>query len=250
MIDKHVAVVPADLLVLPEVFNGILCHYDPLAGPLARKFLSTLARVCKIAVVGGSIDYDDDGTRRNSCYVFDADGNEVGVYHKRMLFGSEQGARAPGESPGIFELAGVRVAVLICADLWNPDYARELVGKADLLCVPAKTSVPIESHADYARQLWWNLALTRAMANALPIVVSDWSLARHEATALVDGTKVHSVHYTCGAASITDPSKRPDFEAIQMKLGVKQAGILAATIDLDAVARYRDYRRSMGLLPT
>lgn len=248
MIDKHVAGVPADLLVLPEVFNGMPCHYDPLAGPLARKFLSTLARACKVAVVGGSIDYDDDGVRRNTCYVLDAEGNEVGAYHKRALFREEQGTRQPGDSPGIFELAGVRVAVLICADLWDPQYTRELVGQADLLCVPAKTTVPTESHTDYARQIWWNLALTRAMESGLPIVVSDWSLARHEAAALVDGTKVHSVHYTCGAASITDPSKRPDFEAIQMRLGIKETGILAATIDLDAVDKYRDYRRSVGLL--
>ena len=139
--------------------------------------------------------------------------------------------------------------MLICADLWDPLYTRQLVGKADLLCVPAKTTVPSETHTDYARQLWWNLALTRAMENGLPIVVSDWSLMRHEAAALVDGTKVRSVHYTSGAASITDPGKRPDFDTLQMKMGARQAGILSATIDLDAVARFRDYRRSVGLLP-
>jgi predicted amidohydrolase len=143
----------------------------------------------------------------------------------------------------------VRVGVLICGDLWEPALARELVDQVDLLCVPAKTTVPTDRYTEYARRLWWNLALTRAMENALPIVVSDWAEARHEAAALADGTKVRSVHHTSGGASINDPGRRPRFNEIQQVLPRGEPGLLAATIDLDAVARFRDYRRSMGLLP-
>jgi predicted amidohydrolase len=157
--------------------------------------------------------------------------------------------REPGTGAGLFEVAGIRVGVLICGDLWEPAFARALVDCADLLCVPAKTSVPSEGHVDYARPLWWNLALTRAMENGLPIVVSDWAEARHEAATLADGTKVRNVHFTCGGSSIVDPGQRPNFDALQATLPPGQPGVLSATIDLDAAAAFREYRRSVGLLP-
>ena len=180
-IEKQQAIAPADLLVLPEVFNGVLSDDDPLAGPMARQFLGTLARTCGIAVIGGSIDLlHEDGTRRNRCFVLDRDGQELGCYDKQVLFAAEQGTRTPGPGPKLFEIAGARVGVLICADLWNAACVRELAAQnPDLICVPVKTTVPTQSHVDYARQLWWNLALTRAMEFAIPIVISDWGEARH-----------------------------------------------------------------------
>ena len=249
MIEKELAHLPADLVVLPEVFNGVRCNDAREAGPAARKFLSTLARACGIAVVGGSIDYaHDDGTRRNTCFVVDRRGQEVGSYHKRVLFAGEQGERQTGDGPGVFELAGVQLGVLICADLWDPALARCLLDRVDLVCVPAKTTVPTAGHTDYARRLWWNLALTRAMENALPIVVSDWAAARHEAVSLADGTRVRNVHHTSGGASITNPGRRPRFGEVQTTLPRGESGALSAAIDLDAVAAFRDYRRSVGLL--
>lgn len=248
-IEARVQSAPVDVVVLPEVFNAVPSDYDPDAGPMARQFLRTLARACGVAVVGGSIDYaHEDGRRRNTCFVVDADGNELGAYHKRVLFSAEQVERTAGDASGVFEVAGVRVGVLICADLWDADRARELVDRADLLCVAAKTTVPTENHVEYARRLWWNLALIRAMETGLPVVVSDWSEARHESTALADGKKVKSVHFTSGGASIVDPGQRPDIDHLQQTLPAGQAGMLEAIIDLDAVAAFREYRRSVGLL--
>jgi len=249
MVEKQVAAAPADLLVLPEVFNGVLCDDDPLAGPLARKFLSTLAKACGVAVVGG-IDYDDNGPRRNGAFVVDREGREVGCYYKRALFGREQGSRQPGTAPGIFTFDGIRVGVLICGDMWHAPLIVELREQVDILCVPAKTTVGDAGFTDYARRLWWNLALTRAMENGLPVVVSDWAEARHESAALVDSTRVKAVHHTSGGASITDPSQRPQFDQLQRTLPRGEPGLIAATIDLDAVKRFRDYRRSVGLLTT
>ncbi|UCD28008.1 MAG: carbon-nitrogen hydrolase family protein [Planctomycetota bacterium] len=249
-IEKALVKEPADLVVLPEVFNGVPADYNPDAGPQARQFLSTLAKACKIAVVGGSIDYQHNlGNRRNTCFLFDSSGNEVGSYHKRLLFAHERESHQKGDGPGIFELAGIRIGVLICGDLWEPNYVRELIDRIDLLCVPAKTTVPSDSHTEYARRLWWNLALTRAMENALPIVVSDWPESRHEATRLIDGTKVHHVHYTSGGASITNPGKRPHFDDIQINLPRGKPGNLSATINLEEITKFRNYRRSVGLLP-
>jgi predicted amidohydrolase len=250
VVEKHVAAEPADLLVLPEVFNGVHCGDDPAAGPLARQFLSTLARACRLNVIGGSIDYQHkDVCRRNTCFVVDREGREVGRYHKRVLFGPEQADRTAGDEAGVFEIDGLRVAVMICADLWNPLLPRELVDGADLLCVATKTTVPSGAHIDYARRLWWNLALTRAMENGLPLVVSDWAEGRHETIGVAEGTRTRSIHYTSGGASITDPGKRPQFDALQVVLPRGEPGILAATFDLDAAAQFREYRRGVGLLP-
>jgi predicted amidohydrolase len=242
---------PVDLLVLPEVFNGQPSDYDEGASARqARQFLSTLARACSVNVIGGSVDYQhEDSTRRNTCFVMDRSGNEVGRYAKRVMFARELDSRQPGDGPGVFELAGVRVGVLVCADLWEPSMARELLDRIDILCVPSKTTVPSERHTDYARTLWWNLALTRAMENALPVVVSDWAEGRHDSKRLVDGTLVHDVHYTSGAGTICDPSGRPDVARLQQILARGIAGVLTASINLDDVAEFRKYRRSVGLLP-
>lgn len=240
-----------DLLVLPETFSGQPCDYDDgEGGRQARQFLHTLARACAVNVIGGSIDFqDDDGTRCNTCFVVDRGGSEVGRYAKRIRFDRERDQRQPGIAPGVFEVAGVRVGVLICADLWEPALARELLGRVDVLCVPAKTTVPSERYVRYARTLWWNLALTRAMENGLPVVVSDWAQDRHESKRLVEGTLVRDTHFTSGGASICDPSGRPEMTDIQRTIEVGGPGVLVATIDLDAVERFRAYRKSVGLLP-
>lgn len=250
--DRIVREQGTDLLVLPETFTGQPCDYDDgESGRQARRFLSTLARACRVNVIGGSIDFShEDGTRRNTCFVLDRDGVEVGRYDKRILFDREIDARQAGAGPGLFVLESVRVGVLICADLWEPALARELLGRADVLCVPAKTTVPGEPYVEYARSLWWNLALTRAMENALPVIVSDWADGRHESKRLVEGTVIRDTHYTAGAATICDPSGRPDMRRIQQTIPRGAAGTLTATIDLDAVAKYRRHRRAVGLLPT
>jgi predicted amidohydrolase len=248
-VERALAASPADLLVLPETFNGMPSEYDADAGGQARTFLSTLAKACQVAVVGGSIDLPrEDGSRRNSCFVVDAEGREVGAYDKRVLFANEQGTRTAGTGPGVFELAGIRVGVLICADLWEPVYLHELTGQVDLVCVPAKTTVESSSYTEYARRLWWNLAMTRAMETGLPLVVSDWCELRHEATAATGGTRVRSVHYTSGGSSIVDPGKRPMIDEIQVVLPRGQEGLLSAVIDLEATQRYREHRRTVGLL--
>lgn len=170
-----------DVVMLPEMWPGL-----PHGTDLERKstqcaqFLQTLARTRRINVVGGSFERVTPGCgRQNICLVVNREGQIVGEYAKRMLFGREQDAFVPGTEPGIVELEGSRLGVLICADVWNPDLVRELAERVDVVCVAAKTSVPSDNHVEYARTLWHGLALTRAMENGLPIAVSDWPAGRH-----------------------------------------------------------------------
>jgi len=249
-LEQHALESRPDLVVIPEAFNGMPADIDTFAAEPSRTFLATLAKALQATVVGGSIDrIDTDGTRRNTCFVVDPAGRECGAYHKRVLFAAEQEHTTPGTSCGLFEVGTLRIGVLICGDLWEPGLARELLHRADLLCVPAKTSVSSDRLVPYARKLWWNLALTRAMENGLPVIVSDWAAGRHEAVTTVEQQKIRSVHYTSGATCIVDPGKRPDIEAMQQVITNGHKGLLEAVIDLEAVAAYRRHRQSEGLLP-
>lgn len=183
-----------DVVVLPEMWPGLPYGYEvEKRSAEAEQFLQTLATACDVHVIGGSFERPSaDGAMQNVCLIVDRHGEITGEYAKRVLFSREQEALQPGRGPGVFELEGFRIAVLICADLWPPEPARALIDQADLLCVPAKTAVPSDNHVEYARSLWHNLALTRAMENGLPVVVSDWAGGRHAPTDV--DRSVGSVH--------------------------------------------------------
>lgn len=232
---------PVDLIALPEVFSGWPASREDVDAAESRAFVSSLAKRFRTNVVGGSIGWASGTQRFNVCFLADRTGREAGQYVKRVPFGLEQGRITAGTSHGVFDLDGVRIGVLICGDLWRPELAREMLNRADLLCVPARTGVPAESHVAYARTLWWNLALTRAMENALPVIVADWPAGPHE----LDG----KLHWTSGGSSIVDPSARPDLSRLQYRIEQGGAACIVATIDLEAMERFRGYRRSVGLIP-
>lgn len=57
------------------------------------------------------------------------------------------------------------------------------------------------------------------------------------------------VHFTAGAATICNPAHRPDIDRIQRVCPRGEQGLLIEEIDLEALHRYREYRRAVGLLP-
>lgn len=245
-VDQLVAERPLDLLVLPEVFDG---NPDPTDGTAAGEFLSTLATDCDVHVVGGSVLLSDsDGRRFNSCLVTHRSGRRAGRYDKRILFSSEAKTGHPGTELGVFTLDSIRLGVLICADLWHPELARDLIGKIDVLAVPARSGVPTESHVEYARRNWHALALTRGMENGFVVAVADWSRRAHSQLARDGGDQTIPPHFTCGASGIVDPSHRPDIDRVQRVIPGGEDAV-RAEIDLTALETYRTYRRGVGLLP-
>ncbi|MCP4248044.1 MAG: carbon-nitrogen hydrolase family protein [bacterium] len=260
---------PLDVVVLPEAFDGggpdspsnskrPGARPETAARPEsltqraadARSFLGNLARAGNVNVIGGSIEFPEpDGTIRNTCFVVDRRGQEVGQYDKRTLFSREADRRSPGSAAGVFEIEGFKIGLLICADLWRPELARELVGAVDLLCVPAMTAVPAKSHVKYARALWHSLALTRAMENGLAVAVADWPAERPQQPVPGDRTAARRTFHTCGATTICDPSHRPDLTQIQTTIPPDRPGAARTDLDLHALTRYREYRQSVGLLP-
>lgn len=146
----------AGLVVFPE---GYLTGYH-IPGLKAadltdvEEALATVGRIAAdkaVAVVMGTHVLSEEGLR-NSAVVFSPAGEELGRYHKRMLFGAwEQETFVPGTHTMRFEVAGLRVAVLICYDVEFPELVREEAqAGADLVVVPTALMSP---HERIARQL-------------------------------------------------------------------------------------------------
>ena len=94
-------------------------------------------------MVVGFAERTPDGLA-NSVACFDRDGSARGVYRKTNLFGSEAEAGfAPGTELVIVELAGRRVAPLICFDIEFPEPARQVtLAGADLLVTASANMEP------------------------------------------------------------------------------------------------------------
>jgi predicted amidohydrolase len=232
------AVAP-DLILLPEHFNGVWDEDGATAEwNRAQRFAAELARASQAYVVAGSVEHWEAGRRVNSAVLYNRQGEEIGRYRKRQLFGFEkQRSVSPGAEPFVAQLDGVRCGIVICADLWYPELVRPLAARIDLLCVPAQTTMRPESPPAYARMLWHTLAMTRAQENVVAVLVSDHAISAE-------------APFRCGGvASVTDPSAQPDLSAIQRTIADGGAGFAAARLDLARLARFRAYRQENGLLP-
>ena len=241
LVAQAAAATPLDLVVLPEHFDARMAEEgDEAPWHAAQAFAAKLARSHGVNLVAGSVERWDAAThsRLNTAVVYGRQGQEMGRYDKRRLFGFELRRNVrPGNGRLALEVEGVRVGVLICSDLWHPELTRRLASEVELLCVPAQTTIRPESEPAYARMLWHTLAMTRAQENVLAVVVSDQAASSQ-------------APFRCGGvSSLTDPSAEPDLRAIQQVLAEGRAGYLTAHLDLERLARFRRYRQEAGLLP-
>ena len=143
----------ARLVALPEYFPMIGAKdADRLAarekfgaGPI-QDFLRDCASRHGIWLIGGSLplEADDPAKLRNSCLVFDPQGEVVAHYDKIHLFGFRKGAESydeaatieAGGKPVAFDTPSGRVGLAICYDLRFPELFRSL-GEVDLIVIPS-----------------------------------------------------------------------------------------------------------------
>lgn len=137
-----------DIAVFPELFLSGYTYRDldelarPVDGPeIAR--IAAAARECDTAVVVGFAEAMPSGVG-NSVACIDRDGSIAGAYRKTYLFPSEADAGfVEGEELLIVELAGRRVAPLICFDIEFPEPARQAtLAGADLLVTASANMDP------------------------------------------------------------------------------------------------------------
>lgn len=156
-----------DIAVFPELFLSGYTYrnLDQLARPADSPELAEIRAAAKdagTAVVIGFAERMPEGVG-NSVACIDRDGSLAAVYRKSHLFASEADAGfVEGEELIIVELAGRRVAPLICFDIEFPEPARAAaLAGAELLVTASANMDPF--YIDHAVG-----AVARAHENRLP----------------------------------------------------------------------------------
>jgi len=166
--------VESDLLVFPELFNTgylflsreeALKLSEGLDGPTIKR-LSDFASEHSTAIVAGFPERDGRKVY-NSAVAIDIDGDVKGVYRKTHLFYEEKLIFDPGDTGfRVFDLAGMRVGIMICFDWVFPESARSLaLSGAQIIAHPSCLVMPYAPKADPVR----------AFENRVFIILSDRS---------------------------------------------------------------------------
>lgn len=99
--------------------------------------LAELSSRLETVLIGGSVVEEEAGKFYNVCYLFER-GRKAGKYRKVNLYHREAGKGiSTGDRYAVFEVRGVRVGLLICADVLFPESYRKLAEKKpDIVFVP------------------------------------------------------------------------------------------------------------------
>jgi predicted amidohydrolase len=158
----------AGLVALPEMCaTGFTMDADrwaePLDGDSARR-LGTIAARHGTWVLAGLAARDDAGPF-NAAALFSPEGALAGAYRKQRLFayGGEHDAYAPGRSPFVFDVEGVRVAPFVCYDLRFPELFRAVARDVDAIVLIANWPAARRAH-------WDALVKARAIENLCYVV--------------------------------------------------------------------------------
>lgn len=142
--------VEADLIVLPELATSgylflnqkeVEAVAEPIPGP-TTDFLRELARQRRCYFVIGMAERAGDKIYNSAALV--GPDSVIGTYRKAHLFYEEKHFFQPGNLGfPLFEIAGVKVGVLVCFDHAYPEAARTLaLGGAQIICHPSNLVLP------------------------------------------------------------------------------------------------------------
>ena len=142
------AAMGARMLVVPEVllpgYNQD--HIAEQAQPRGGAWGAAVAALCAKAGCGVTLGYAErDGDRvYNSAVAYDADGVEVAHYRKIQLYGPrEKAIYTPGDAYAVFDLEGVKTALLICYDVeFAPHIAALAAQGVQLILCPTANMMP------------------------------------------------------------------------------------------------------------
>jgi predicted amidohydrolase len=163
-VDRALAGVQADLMVLPELFNtgyGFNSREEVAAaaetldvGPTATRILD-LSRRTGMAIVAGLAERGN-GRLYNSCLIATPEGERF-VYRKIHLFNREKLYFDRGDNrPAVRTVKGVRIGTVVCFDYFFPELSRSLaILGAQIICHPANLVL------QYAQ----SMTITRAVEN-------------------------------------------------------------------------------------
>jgi len=130
-----------NLVCLPEYyFTPPQAHNHPETAALRPAILGQLeewSSRLRGVVVGGTLVEEDEGRFYNACHVFDS-GRHVGSYRKVHPTSREQDdGITPGSRFEVLETRGLRLGLMVCADVLFPRSFRQMAAlKPDLVAVP------------------------------------------------------------------------------------------------------------------
>jgi len=101
------------------------------------EILANLSKRLETTLIGGSMVEEENGTFYNVGYIFE-EGRVIGKYRKVNLYHREAGKGiSAGNEYTVFEVKGIRVGILICADVLFPESYRKLAElNPDIVFVP------------------------------------------------------------------------------------------------------------------
>lgn len=239
----------ANIILLQELFEmPYFCHAaDPEYFSIARPFednpmigqMQALAK--ELNVVLPVCFYEDCGiVQFNTVAVIDADGTVLGRYRKTHIPEDvnyyEKYYFAHGDTGfKVWDTRFGKIGIGICWDQWFVETARSLtLNGAEIIFYPTaigqyavddiKDLDKAENHIDH----WRNTMLGHAAANMLPVVVSNRTGVEQE-------PKKKSYMRFQGQSFISD-----NIGNLVTSMDRDSEGVITATFDLDALARYRD----------
>ena len=223
----------ADLIVLPEKWNGIgppdflRNNAESLDDGETVEAMRSWARDHKVTIVGGSIPERREGRDKlsNTSVVFDSDGEIAALYRKIHMFDVEVGGQvyreSESEEPGeeasrVTDVEGWKLGLTICYDLRFPELYRILaVEGAEIITVPAAFTL-------FTGKDHWELLLrARAVENQCYVVApNQWGAHR-------DGKASY------GRSTIVDPW------GVVLAQAPDEDGIIVAELDRTRVEEVR-----------
>ncbi|MBI3093833.1 MAG: carbon-nitrogen hydrolase family protein [Rhodocyclales bacterium] len=197
----------AQLVALPEYFpligatdaDRLAARETDGAGPM-QDFLAATARRHGLWLVGGSIPLmaQDPAKLRNSCLVYDPQGERVARYDKIHLFNFHKGNEAYDEAATIergdklvsFDSPLGRVGVAICYDLRFPELFRALAQDTNPLPNPLDLLVLPAAFTETTGRAHWEILLrARAVENQCYVLAAAQG-GRHPTGRLTHGNSM------------------------------------------------------------
>lgn len=159
-----------------------LCGYPPIERPDVKGMdfdalerytdeVKGLAKKHRMYIALGTVRKEEEEFY-NTLLLISPQGDAVGSYDKRALWGYDLNHFKKGNSPGIFEIDGIKIGFRICFEIRFPEYFRELFRAHAELCFVSFSDV---SEIDLPLRYDTIKAhlITRAAENVMTVVSVD-----------------------------------------------------------------------------
>lgn len=214
-----------DVIAFPEAcLCGYSCDSEYWKKINPDDFKTTEARIIeiakqlKIAVVLGSVHWENGGKPFNSLLIIDKGGEVRGRYAKTHL--AESWSRA-GKYIPIFSVAGIKSCFIICHDIRYPELVRLPAIAGAQICYFCSNESGLT--AEYKLSAYRAMPIGRAAENGIYLIMAN---------APGDPNNLFSRSQSHGNSKIIDPNGNVICEA-----GHFEETLMTATIDLQAASR-------------